>query len=98
MRIEPTTAEAVGFAVGEDREGKIIIVGALQQPKTDANGWVFAIPGPMGAPVWEVVRNGPGQGPDETAGLAVDAWGYSDIVGSEFDALQPRAFALRLYP
>lgn len=97
-RIEPGTTDAIGFAVGEDREGKIIIAGALQQPKTDANAWVFAVPGPVGAPVWEVIRNGPGQGPDEAAGLAIDAWGYSYITGSEFDALQPRAFALRLYP
>ncbi|MFZ6179951.1 hypothetical protein [Nannocystis pusilla] len=98
VRIEPTTADALGFALGEDREGKLVIVGSLQQPKTDANAWVFAVPGPVGARVWEVVRNGPGQGPDEAAGLAVDAWGYSYVVGSEFDALQPRAFALRLYP
>ncbi|MFY0531752.1 hypothetical protein [Nannocystis pusilla] len=48
--------------------------------------------------MWEVIRNGPGQGPDEAAGLAIDAWGYSYIPGSEFDALQPRAFVLRLYP
>ena len=98
VRIEPTTADAVGLAIGEDREGKLVIVGTLQQPKTDANAWVFAVPGPAGAPTWEVVRNGPGQGPDEAAGLAADAWGYSYVVGSEFDALQPRAFALRLYP
>lgn len=98
VRIEPTTNDAVGFAVGEDREGKIIIAGALKQPKTDANAWVFAVPGPMGAHAWDVVRNGPGQGPDEAVGLAVDAWGYSYVVGSEFNDLQPRAFALRLYP
>ncbi|MCY1055981.1 hypothetical protein [Nannocystis sp. SCPEA4] len=98
-RIEPTPSnDAIGFAVGEDREGKIIIAGALQQPLTDANAWIFAVPGPTGAPAWEVIRNGPGQGPDEAAGLAVDAWGYTYVVGSEFDALQPRAFALRLYP
>jgi hypothetical protein len=98
VRIEPTTADALGFAIGEDREGKLVIVGSLQQPNTDANAWVFAVPGPVGARVWEIVRNGPGQGPDEAAGLAVDPWGYSYVVGSEFDALQPRAFALRLYP
>ncbi|MDC0669784.1 hypothetical protein [Nannocystis radixulma] len=99
MRIEPTPSnDAIGFAVGEDREGKIIIAGAREQPLTDANAWIFAVPGPAGAPAWEVLRNGPGQGPDEAAGLALDAWGYSYIVGSEFDALQPRAFALRLYP
>ena len=97
-RVEPTSADAVGFAVGEDREGKIIIAGTLQQPLTDVNAWIFAVPGPVGAPVWEVVRNGPGQGPDEAAGLAIDAWGYTYIAGSEFDALQPRAFALRLFP
>ncbi|MDC0721532.1 hypothetical protein [Nannocystis bainbridge] len=99
MRIEPTpSSEAVGLALGEDREGKIIIAGTRQQPKTDANAWIFAVPGPFGARAWEVVRNGPGQGPDEAAGLALDAWGYAYITGSEFDALQPRAFALRLYP
>ena len=98
VRIEATTTDAVGFAVAEDREGKIIVSGTILQPLTDRDAWVFAIPGPLGAPAWEVVRNGPGQGPDEAAGLAVDAWGYSYIVGSEFEALQPRAFALRLYP
>ncbi|MCY0987025.1 hypothetical protein OV203_07820 [Nannocystis sp. ILAH1] len=99
MRLEPTpTNDAVGLAVGEDREGKIVIAGTLQQPQTDTNAWIFAIPGPMGAAAWEVVRNGPGQGPDEAAGLAVDAWGYVYVAGSEFDGLQPRAFALRLYP
>ncbi|WP_143140802.1 hypothetical protein [Nannocystis exedens] len=99
IRIEPTPSnDAVGLVVGEDREGKLIIAGMRQQPKTDANAWVFAIPGPVGPPVWEVVRNGPGQGPDEAAGLAIDAWGYTYVAGSEFDALQPRAFALRLYP
>ncbi|WAS90466.1 hypothetical protein [Nannocystis punicea] len=97
-RIEPTTSDAIGFAVAEDRESKIIIAGSLQQPQTDANAWIFAVPGPVGAPVWEVVRNGPGHGPDEAAGLALDAWGYIYVVGSEFEALQPRAFALRLYP
>ncbi|MCY1067988.1 hypothetical protein OV090_24815 [Nannocystis sp. RBIL2] len=98
-RIEPTpSSDAIGLAVGEDREGKLIIAGTLQQPKTDANAWIFAIPGLSGPPVWEVVRNGPGQGPDEAAGLAIDAWGYTYVAGSEFDALQPRAFALRLYP
>ncbi|MDC0672439.1 hypothetical protein [Nannocystis radixulma] len=99
MRIEPTPLEdARGLAIGEDREGKIIIAGTRQQPQTDANAWVFAVPGPAGAHVWEVIRNGPGQGPDEAAGLALDAWGYAYVAGSEFDALQPRAFALRLYP
>ncbi|WAS95082.1 hypothetical protein [Nannocystis punicea] len=99
LRIEPTPSnDAIGFAIGEDREGKIVIAGALQQPKTDANAWIFAIPGPVGVPVWEVIRNGPGQGPDEAAGLALDAWGYAYVAGSEFDELQPRAFALRLYP
>ena len=98
VRIEPTTTDAVGFAVGEDREGKIIVVGAVQQPLTEADAWIFAVSGPLGEHTWDVVRNGPGQGPDETAGLAVDAWGYVYAVGSEFDALQPRAFALRLYP
>ncbi|MCY1070326.1 hypothetical protein OV090_36620 [Nannocystis sp. RBIL2] len=98
-RVEPTPSnDAIGFAVGEDREGKIVIAGALQQPMTDANAWIFAVPGPVGATAWEVVRNGPGQGPDEAAGLAIDAWGYTYIAGSEFEALQPRAFALRLYP
>ncbi|MDC0673761.1 hypothetical protein [Nannocystis radixulma] len=99
MRIEPTPSnDAIGFAVGEDREGKIVVAGARQQLLTDANAWIFAVPGPVGAPAWEVIRNGPGQGPDEAAGLAVDAWGYTYVVGSEFDALQPQAFALRLYP
>ena len=98
VRVEPTTTDAVGYAVGEDREGKIIVSGTIKHLATDVDAWSFAIPGPLGARVWEVVRNGPGNGPDEAAGLAVDAWGYSYIVGSEFEALQPRAFALRLYP
>ena len=99
FRIEPTPGnDASGLAVGEDREGKLIIAGTLQQPKTDANAWIFALPGPVGAPAWQVIRNGPGQGPDEAASLAIDTWGYTYIAGSEFDALQPRAFALRLYP
>ncbi|WP_434420954.1 hypothetical protein [Nannocystis pusilla] len=99
VRVEPTPSDdALGFAVGEDREGKIIVAGALHQPTTDANAWIFAVPGPAGAHVWEVIRNGPGQGPDEAAGLALDAWGHVYVAGSEFDALQPRAFALRLYP
>ncbi|MDC0721422.1 hypothetical protein [Nannocystis bainbridge] len=99
LRIEPTpSSDALGFAVGEDREGKIIIAGAREQSQTDANAWIFAVSGSIGPHAWGVLRNGPGQGPDEAAGLAIDAWGYSYIVGSEFDGLQPRAFALRLYP
>ncbi|MFZ6181956.1 hypothetical protein [Nannocystis pusilla] len=98
MRIEPTPSDAVGYTIGEDREGKIIIAGATKKPLQDADSWIFAIPGPVGPPVWEVIRNGPGQGPDEAASLALDTWSYMYVVGSEFDALQPRAFALRLYP
>ena len=99
VRVESTPGkDATGYAVGEDREGKIIISGSIKYPATDVDAWIFAIPGPLGPRTWDVVRDGPGHGPDEAAGLAIDAWGYSYIVGSEFDALQPRAFALRLYP
>ncbi|WP_434420951.1 hypothetical protein [Nannocystis pusilla] len=37
-------------------------------------------------------------GQDEAADLAIDASGYANVAGSEFDALQPRSFALLLYP
>lgn len=97
-RIEPTTSDAVGFAIHEDREGKLVIAGTIKRPAKDLDGWVFAVPGPLGAHVWDVFRDGPSHGPDEAVGLAVDAWGYSYVVGSEFAGLQPRAFALRLYP
>src|SRR5690606_9272821 len=47
MRIESTPSnDAIGLAIREDREGKLIIAGIRQQPKTDANAWVFAVPGP----------------------------------------------------
>ncbi|MCY1009310.1 hypothetical protein OV079_27850 [Nannocystis pusilla] len=99
VRVEPTPgSDAIGYAIGEDREGKIIIAGSRKQPATDMDAWIFAIPGPLGGHVWEVVRNGPGKGPDDAAGLAVGPWGHVSIVGSEFADLQPRAFALRLYP
>lgn len=98
VRVEPTTMESIGYAIGEDREGKIVIAGALKQPAIDFDAWVFAIPDPLEAHAWDVVRNGPGHGPDDAAGLALDSWGYVYAVGSEFDALQPRAYAMRLYP
>ncbi|MDC0717774.1 hypothetical protein [Nannocystis bainbridge] len=98
VRIEPSSSDSVGYAVGEDREGKIIVAGAAVKPLQDADSWILAIPGPAGAPAWEVVRSGPGQGPDEAAGLAIDSWGYVYVAGSEFGGLQPQAFALRLYP
>lgn len=97
-RIEPSTADAVGHAIGEDREGKLVVAGTLEKPLAGGDAWIFAIPGPEGAPVWEVIRNGPGHGPDEAVGLAVDEWGYSYVVGSEFAVLQPRAFMLCLNP
>ncbi|WAS99234.1 hypothetical protein [Nannocystis punicea] len=99
VRVEPTPGnDAIGYAIGEDREGKIIIAGSRKQPATDTDAWIFAIPGPLGAHAWDVVRNGPGQGPDDAAGLAIGPWGHVSVVGSEFSDLQPRAFALRLYP
>jgi len=99
VRVEPTPGnDAIGFAIGEDREGKIIVSGSVRHPATDTDAWIFAVSGPLGGHAWDVVRKGPGHGPDEAAGLAIDAWGYTYVVGSEFDALQPRAFALRLYP
>ncbi|MDC0670543.1 hypothetical protein [Nannocystis radixulma] len=99
MRVEPTPgSDAIGYAVGEDREGKIIIAGSRKQPATEMDAWIFAIPDPLGAPIWDVVRNGPGHGPDDAAGLAIGPWGHVTIVGSEFADLQPRAFALRLNP
>lgn len=101
VRVEPTPSnEGVGYAIAEDREGKIIVAGTLKQPGSDNNGWVFALPGPLGAHAWDndVIRDGPSHGPDEAAGLVVDDWGYAYVVGSEFAELQPRAFALRLYP
>src|SRR5690606_19270875 len=98
VRIEPTpSSDAIGYAIGEDREGKIIIAGSRKQPATDMDAWIFAIPGPLGAHVWDVVRNGPGHGPDDAAGLAVGPWGHVFIAGSEFADLQPRAFVLHLY-
>lgn len=99
VRIEPTPGnDAIGYAIGEDREGKIIIAGSRKQPATDMDAWIFAVPGPLGAHVWDVVRKGPGHGPDEAAGLAIGPWGHVSVAGSEFADLQPRAFALRLYP
>lgn len=99
VRVEPTPgSDAIGYAIGEDREGKLIIAGSRKQPATDMDAWIFAIPDPLGAPAWEVVRNGPGHGPDDASGLAIGPWGHPSVVGSEFADLQPRAFALRLYP
>ncbi|WAS96405.1 hypothetical protein [Nannocystis punicea] len=99
VRVESTPgSDAIGYAIGEDREGKLIIAGSRKQPATDMDAWIFAIPGPLGAHVWDVVRNGPGQGPDNAAGLAMGPWGHPSVVGSEFADLQPQAFALRLYP
>ncbi|MCY1055615.1 helix-turn-helix transcriptional regulator [Nannocystis sp. SCPEA4] len=99
VRVEPTPgSDAIGYAIGEDREGKIIIAGSRKQPAPDMDAWIFAIPGPLGAHVWDVIRDGPGHGPDEAPGLAMGPWGHVSIAGSEFAELQPQAFALRLYP
>ncbi|MFY0539531.1 hypothetical protein [Nannocystis pusilla] len=69
VRVEPTPgSDAIGYAIGEDREGKIIIAGSRKQPATDMDAWIFAIPGPLGAHVWDVVRDGPGHGPDDARG------------------------------
>ena len=99
VRTETTpTSDASGYALSEDREGKIIVAGTVKHAATDVDAWAFALPGPLGEHVWDVVRDGPGHGPDDAAGLAVDAWGHAYVVGSEFDDLKPQAFALRLYP
>lgn len=98
-RVEPTPgSDAIAYAVGEDREGKVIIAGARKTPATDMDAWIFAVPGVLGARTWEVVRSGPGQGPDDAADLAIGPWGHVSVVGSEFAELQPRGYALRLYP
>lgn len=98
-RIEATPGnEAVAYAIGEDREGKLVIAGSRKWPATDADAWIFAIPGVLGARAWEVVRSGPGKGPDDAADLAIGPWGHVSVVGSEFAELQPRGYALRLYP
>lgn len=99
MRVEPTPGkDALGYAIAEDREGKIIIASARKQLGTDMDAWIFAVRDPVGAYAWEVVRDGPGHGPDDAAGLAVGPWGHVSVAGSEFAELQPRAFVLRLYP
>lgn len=99
VRIESTPgSDAIAYAIDEDREGKLVIAGSRKAPATDADAWIFAIPGPLGDYAWEVVRSGPGKGPDVAAALKVGPWGHVSVVGSEFAELQPRAFALQLYP
>ncbi|WAS91731.1 hypothetical protein [Nannocystis punicea] len=99
VRFEPTPgSDAIAYAVGEDREGKIVLAGSRKGLVTDQDAWIFAIPGPLGVHAWDVVRSGPGKGPDDAADLAIGPWGHVSVVGSEFAELQPRAYALRLYP
>ncbi|MDC0720853.1 hypothetical protein [Nannocystis bainbridge] len=99
VRTEATPgSDAIAYAIGEDREGKLVLAGSRTTPATDADAWIFAIPGPLGAHTWDVIRSGPGKGPDEAADLAIGPWGHVSVVGGEFADLQPRAFAMRLYP
>ena len=99
VRPEPTPGtQAVGHAIAEDLEGKLIIAASCERPETGLDAWVFAAPGMNGARTWEVFRNGASDGPDEAVGLALDAWGYVHAVGSELDQLVVHAFALRLFP
>ncbi|MDC0721642.1 hypothetical protein [Nannocystis bainbridge] len=99
VRIESTPGnDAIAYAIGEDREGKLVLAGSRKTPATDADAWIFAISGPLGAHTWDVIRSGPGKGPDQTADLAIGPWGHVSVVGGEFADLQPRAFAMRLYP
>ena len=72
--------------------------GATEVLALDDRDALFAVPGPLGAHAWDIVRDGPGHGPDDAAGLAVGPWGHVSVAGSEFADLQPRAFALRFYP
>lgn len=98
-RLEPTPGEdAVGRAIAEDLEGKLIVAGSRFQTKKDLDAWFFAIPGEKGKRTWEELRNGSGNGPDEAYGLALDGWGYSHAVGGKIEGFEIRAFALRLYP
>ena len=42
VRVEPTpTNDAIGYAVSEDREGKIIVSGSIKCPASDADAWIF---------------------------------------------------------
>lgn len=98
-RIEVTPgSDAAGHAIAEDREGKLIIAAGREHPGTDLDAWIFATTGPLEPRTWEVLRNGPSNGPDEALGLALDEWGYAFPVGVEMQELESHAFALRLYP
>lgn len=97
-RHEPTpNGEAVGRAIAEDLEEKLIIVGGRKQPMMDWNAWILAAADQNSQPVWDKNYDKK-QGPDEALGLALDGWGYPHVVGTEFDDLKMRAFALRLFP
>jgi len=91
------SGEAIGRALAEDLEEKLIIVGGRKQPMMDWNAWILAAADQNSQPVWDKVYD-VDQGPDEALGLALDAWGYPHVVGTEFEDLKMRAFALRLYP
>jgi hypothetical protein len=105
-RVDATPGlDAVGHALAEDLEGKLVIAGArerlfgppdLEQSSLDA--WVFAAPGPDGARTWEVLRAGASNGPDEAFALVLDDLGYAHPVGAELVGLEIHAFALRLFP
>lgn len=98
-RIEVTPgSDATGHALAEDREGKLIVAAGRERPGTDLDAWIFATTGPLEPRTWEVLRNGPSNGPDEALGLALDEWGYAFPVGVEMQELESHAFALRLYP
>jgi hypothetical protein len=90
--------DATGRAIAEDLEGKLIIAATRKQYLQDLNAWIFAAPDLVKPRTWEKVYNGTSNGPDEAFGLVLDGWGYPFAAGTEFEALQVRAFALRLYP
>lgn len=92
------SGEALGHALAEDLEGKLIVAAGRKQPGTDMNAWIFAAPDKDNPRTWEKIYNGTSNGPDEAFSLALNGWGYPFAVGTEFEAFQIRAFALRLYP
>lgn len=97
-RSEPTPdGDAIGRALGEDLEGKLIVAGSRYQSGTDLNAWIFAVPNEYESCTWEVLHHGTSNGPDQAYGLALNSWGYPFAAGVEFDE-QVRAFALGLSP
>jgi hypothetical protein len=104
-RLEPTPGfDAVGHALAEDLEGKLVIAGSRERPygpkqdPSSLDAWIFAAPGPFGARTWEVFHAGVSNGPDEAFALVLDDLGYAHPVGATLLGLEIHAFALRLFP